>query len=313
MLKKKYKKAYLVFLFVAVGAFAAAASGQEQPEKVYQLIVRFGVSFAGVSAAQIDALYDKVSQIVMKKTGIKIEFVTAEDSDEIIERLKSGEVQMASLESQVYIDAIESNVPIRPVLNFTIKKKQYTPICIFVRKDSPEAEGLESLRGKRLTLYGSWDWAYLQKYLVDNGIEENVTDYFSKVLFGTNAQSELYSLVFKKADVMVASESSFIMESRLDKRFKKIMKLECMGDYPNGPTVVRTDVDEEDVETLSKMLLNAHKDKDFKEFHMYFIAGEGHFTRVNAEYYEPFQERIAAAREAGWFEDYEKWKEQQQE
>lgn len=312
MLKSKLVKMLFLLAVAGLAVTALRAAEEKRPEKVYRFMANLRVSWGGESAANIEALFMRIAEIVNARTGIKIELVPAKSTEEIFGELKDGKIHMAALESPEYIAAVKEGIPIRPVLNVAMKKKQNTEICVYVKKDSPDAEEFKNLRGKRVMLMGVYDWIYLQKYLFDMDEKEKVRDYFSRVILGNDTQSELYALIFGKTDAVISTESGYIMAARADKRFKGIEKLLCMGEYPNGPIVVHEEMDEKDMGVLKKLFLRMHRDKDFKEYHMFFIAANARFAKVAPEFYEPFRERIAAAREAGWIGDYEKWKEQQE-
>jgi len=142
-------------------------------------------------------------------------------------------------------------------------------------------------------------------------IDKSVRDYFSDISLPKNDESALYALIFNKTDAFVSTDSSFIMAARTDKRFKDVVSLACMGEYPNGPMVMNPRVDKSDVEQLVKIFLGAHKDKDFKDFRIYFVAANARFVRVDADFYTPFIKRFQKARKAGWINDFEKWRKQQ--
>jgi len=189
--------------------------------------------------------------------------------------------------------------------------KETANICIYVRKDSPESKGVEALKGKRVSMIGLWDWVYLQNYLKEKGIDKRNLDYFSDIALSKNDESGLYAVIFKKSDAFIATDTSFLMASRADKRFKNITQSECMGLYPNGPIVVNPGVDKKDVEQLAGIFLNSYKDKDFKDFKIYFVAASARFVRVGADFYKPYIKLLQAARKAVWVGDFDKWQRKQ--
>ena len=256
-------------------------------------------------------MFQKARDILLAKTGIQIEFTPAKTIDEIIKKLKSGEADFAALESPDYVRAVEGGVKAVPVVHLAINGKETANVCLYQLKNSKGTQDIAALKGKRVSMTGMWDWIYLQNYLKENKIDKRVKDYFSAISISKNMESSLYELIFGKTDVIVATDSSFTMASRADKRFKDIVRSECMGEYPNGPTVVNPGVDKKDVQKLLKVFMGAHKDKDFKDFKIYFVAANARFIPVNADFYKPFFERVQAARKAGWISDFEKFSRQQ--
>ncbi len=299
---KLFVVAIVAFLTIAAVPQVIVAGGP------YKFMVNYQFSMGGESAATVDALFSGLAEVVKQKTGIEVEMLSAETADEVYEKLKNGEIDLAILKPMQYIRAVEEKFPVRPMLSLAFSGKVTTNICLYVRKDSDEAGGLGSLRDKRLMILSDKEWLYTQNFLKKNGFDGKLTEYFSKVLEANNPSSALYTLIFKKTDVLALSEMAYVMAAVSDKRFNDIQKLECMGEYPIDPLVFNENFDWKDAITITKTLLKAHKDPAFKEFRVYFIAGNAKFEKVTPEVYEPFRKRVEAARKAGWLKDYEKWK-----
>ncbi len=290
-------------MLYASGAVCAKNPGQ------YKFIVNYGMSFGGESASKVEALLNSLSGVINKKTGIKISMLSARDSEEAYEKLKSGEADFGIIRPMQYARAVEEKAPLTPLMNLAINKKQETEICVYANKKTPVK--MDALRGKRVMLLEDKEWIYAQQYLADKGTDEKLTDYFSKTLLGDNPQSALYTLVFKKADAAIMTEMAYIMAVNTDKRFNEINKMECMGKYPVDPLVFRNDFDKQDAEKIVKMLVTAHKDPDFKDVHIYFVSGQAFFTKVKPDLYKDFRDRVAKAKKNGWLKDFEKWRKTQ--
>lgn len=299
----------LVLATAAVLIVAAAGTRDAAADGPYRFMVNYEFSMGGESAATVDAMLTGLAEVVKEKIGVEVEMLSAESRAEVYDKLKAGEIDLAILRPAQYLRAVEDGLPIRPMLSLAFNGDVNVDVCLFVRKGSEEESGgLDVLRGKRLMILENREWIYTQNHLKENGIEAKLTDYFSQVLEGNNPKSAMYTLLFKKVDVIALTDMAYLMAVGGDKRFNKISKLECMGKYPVDPLVFHENFNKDAAIALAKTLLKAHRDQDYREFHVYFIAGNANFEKVTPEVYEPFRERMEAAREAGWLDDYGKWK-----
>lgn len=295
----------LILTGICIAASAAAGGISSGSGSRYKFIVNYGMSFGGESASKVEALLNSLGGVINKKTGIRIDMISAQSSEEAYEKLKSGEADFGIIRPMQYVRAIEEKAPLTPLMNLAINRKQETKVCIYALKKTPVK--IENLRGKKIMLLEDKEWIYTQNYLAEKGVNEKMEDYFSKILRGDDPQSALYTLAFRKADAAVMTEMAYIMAVNTDKRFNEIGRMECMGNYPVDPLVFRNNFDKQDADRIIKMLLTAHKDPDFKDVHIYFISGKANFTEVTSDLYVNFHELVKKAKKNGWLKDFERW------
>jgi len=96
----------LVLTGICIAASAAAGGISSGAGSRYKFIVNYGMSFGGESASKVEALLNSLGGVINKKTGIRIDMISAQSSEEAYEKLKSGEADFGIIRPMQYVRAI---------------------------------------------------------------------------------------------------------------------------------------------------------------------------------------------------------------
>ena len=113
----------------------------------------------------------------------------------------------------------------------------------------------------------------------------------------------LDALIEEKIDVFVLQD--FMVDMVLNgqpKYSKKVEKIKCKQFDHNFIFVYRKGVSKKVLKKVQSNFLNAHKDKDYRQFHFLFKAINGKFVKFKSKNLKTTKAILKKANKEGWFE-----------
>lgn len=236
--------------------------------------VKFGI----VSTDSVKALFDKY-QLLMeylgKKTGRPFELVAAKDYDEIIEKMKTGELEGGVLGSGKGGKAIQQNglVPIvRPESKGVSTYRGY----VIVRKDS-SFKKIEDLKGKSFDFVSKNTSAgYLFPRSLLQQKKLNPETFFSRTSFAGKHEVTLSKVLYKEVDGAAIKNLVFEKQAASDPRVnKELIVIHKSDEFPEGTIFFRKETPGAFVGTVRKAFLGMNADE----------AGKPVLAKVGADRY----------------------------
>ena len=182
--------AFLAILFSVL----LGCTKKDSAEPVYTM------GFTPAENAEVMATNGKyISELIQKKTGVKVKAFVASDYTALIEAMRTGQVQFAWLAPFGFVMA-EKRAGAKLLLKSVRNGKAYFYSCIFVRKDSP-IKRLEDLKGKNI----AWvDPASTSGFIIPKaGVMEegyNPDKFVGKQIFAGGHDSVLLGVMNKSVD-----------------------------------------------------------------------------------------------------------------
>ncbi|MEW5945331.1 MAG: PhnD/SsuA/transferrin family substrate-binding protein [bacterium] len=251
------------------------------------------------------AMVEKAAQVITDKVGVRlvIETVTYAPGDNplniVVRYFAEGKADFGFVPSQEYVEYVDAGGGLlEPFMTFTILKKKYTNVCMYVRKrDAPSS--LKELRGFR---WGGSTLLPTLRILYEHKIKEQMDGFFSKVEFlpESDFQEFITALVENRVDVVTAHEYAMRNQIPLHKRGKEITPLLCAEHDHNWIFVKRATVPEDLVARVKKIFYKAHTDADFEQFRFVFYAIEGQFVDFVPDGLEHTRYIVNIQKKMGW-------------
>lgn len=205
-----------------------------------------------------------LADYITEQSGIPIEIDTKKSYEDIINGLKSGEVDMAYLGALSYIKAHETAGVIPLVQpNFITEKDPLYRSCIIVRKDS----GIKNIAGLKGKKFAFTDKDSTSGYLIPVSMMSDIgvknLKFFSKYIF--TGDHEAAFLAVYNGYVDGAAVYSRLFLDNQDPRLKDIIIIKQSAPIPTGPIVIRKEIPSEKIELIKKAYLSVGTTKETAE------------------------------------------------
>ena len=297
---------FLSILFSLV-LFTSVARAQEE--------INFFLPISeGLAGGTFSDMLEKMGKKVTEHTGIKFNY-TEESykhgfhiSDELVyKRLKSGETNMTYVVGSEYVaDQTKWDEIFRPAFTIVMNGKNYDEYCLFGRKGE-----IKSVADTKDKVWGGMSTIPTRLLLYENGIDEPLSEYFSKMVYVNESPVTNYITALEKGeiDVFVAINGQ-LMLSKNNKNEKLVHeKITCVEGPIGWIFGFRKDVSEDVAKKITRTLLDVHKDPDFSEFHFMFYAIKGNFELFKPKYLEKTKEIFKMVKDKGWDKEEEEYRE----
>ena len=237
-----------------------------------------------------------LADYITEQSGIPVEIDTKKSYEDIINGLKSGDIDMAYLGALSYIKAheIAGVIPlVQP--NFITEKDPLYRSCIIVRKDSG-IKDISGLKGKR---FAFTDKDSTSGYLIpvsmmsDSGIKN--LKFFSRYIF--TGDHEAAFLAVYNGYVDGAAVYSRLFLDNQDARLKDIIIIKKSAPIPTGPIVIRKEISSEKAELIKKAFLTVGTQKGTEEIRK--LIKTSHYCKVSDSDYNPIRKATEVLKKMG--------------
>lgn len=262
------------------------------------------LSLLGEGAATIFRQFEDLRAAVREKTGIDIKLQQPGSWEELINRLETGETDVAWLPPYFYARArtINKNSKIRPLVIYKSGDSIKSPVCIYSKSDTTRPK-IEDLLAGRIAFPDEDTWVALNHiFYKDRNLSSLDIDplHFFTAFRLLNRESSFEALQFDMVDAIVLEllYREYILEK--DESAKKTVAVACTEPLPNTLIVYRNDLDPGTVVILKIILTNMHQNKDFKKFHRYFNTTSGKWAKAEDKDLKPWFDIYNESVRNGW-------------
>lgn len=299
------KTCMVIVVAMIISIFSGAAGAQEKKPVKFLLPVSEGLGTEGFTK-----MMTKLAEAVGKATGIAVNYEqtiykTGLHADDIVyERLKKGEVQMSYVTSEGYVENPKKWDDIFiPMFTLVFNNKVYNEYCLYAPKNS-NIKTVEDAKGK---VWGGIGTIYTRLILHDNGYDMPLSEFFSETKYVSDSPVTFLIEAQQKGEIEVftAVRSHIMMGGGVPKSgssentisYKEVTCVEGNYGWIFG---FNKSVDKDVIIGVTKSLMNAHKDKDFSEFKVLFMAIKGNFQKFKPEDLKRTKEIVKLTKDLGW-------------
>lgn len=246
----------IVIPLVIAAALCFGAQAQEDAA------IRFGMIPLG-SDAEMQDIFTPFADYLREKAGVPVEIVIPDTYDELLERTKSGEINLLNFNAVSYLKARQEGVPVKYLATVTTREegeteaRSYYEGFIIVRKDS-EHDSLEDLKGETFAFVDRSSGSGYKMPTAILGIEKNTTpdEYFGKYFF-VGDHDEVASAVYHGCVEGGATwDYSYKLNSSSDRYGAEFKIVKKTPPIPNDPWVTGPGITDEFAEQLRRILLD---------------------------------------------------------
>ncbi|MFV0558010.1 MAG: phosphate/phosphite/phosphonate ABC transporter substrate-binding protein [Enterococcus sp.] len=221
---KKYLKLVSGFLVASSFVLLAgcnASSADEQSTSENESTEPIKVAFyPNESATEFEASRAEIQEVIADATGREVEIVTSTDYNIVIESIANGQVDLAYMGAEGYIEANKKNENVQAILtntgpSGTLEDALYYSFIAVNEEDSAqyqEGDGykLDPIKGQKFSFVSNSSTsgfkvpsaAIVEQFDLENSDELIIDgDFFDKVLFGGSHQGSAVNLLKGDADV----------------------------------------------------------------------------------------------------------------
>lgn len=272
VMDKKFRKKYMyIILIVLLALFLVGCTKQEQTYKEIRLsdqtdtrayaqdITENEITIAvnvGLSPLKSLNVYEEFIILLQKKMGRTFRLVQKKSSSEIISLMKEGKVDVAFIETGVYLHAKQDNIGQLLVIP-EINGEQMHQAHILVNKDDSITE-FSQLKGKKIAFTDPWSiegTIYPMSLIKD--LEATPETFFSNYFYSFCYNKSILALLSRTVDAISIDSNMLdllISKETISRENYKI--IESSIELPNAPIIVRTDLDQKTKDNLKQVLIN---------------------------------------------------------
>ena len=286
----KHTKKLLALILIAAVAVAAAAhtSYAKKSKKEYVFLIPV---IEGLSMGSLGKIMKDLEKVLSKKMEVdfkveELKYTKGEKpGDRVLAKMKKGDADFTYFSGIEYVQnkkAIDKEMD--PLFTITMLKKKYSQVCAFVRKDA----GYKSVKDLKGENWGGVDTMPTRYILYKNGIKKtSMSKFFDDVKFvdDSNVADALDQLLKKKIDVYVGLRYIVNMAMSGNKEYSK--NIDILGDCEkyehNWIFFASEDVSKSTAKKFKKVMLNAHRDREFQQFQFIMQAIQGKFVKYSSK------------------------------
>jgi ABC-type amino acid transport substrate-binding protein len=311
----------IVTAVITIAAIYAMSASAARAADKYIFVVpmtsnSIGVGGAGKSPSgdNSSAFLKRLCEIISKKTGDAVECVviikpsdallTPANTKKYIKQIEDKKYAALYISGPDYYAMLATGYnKAVPGVMISFKRKTTDQACLYTRA-SDVFNSVEELKGK--TWAGSYFYTGTRFILYKNGIDMPLKKFFGQTFvvmddYWTNMADMLLA---GKVDVFSGSMEEEMMGRARDKKYAQVKTLVCTTHRSTHMLIFnKTAMSEEKMEQIRKMLLNAHKDKDFGTFQFIFTIINGHFVPFDEESFKYSKEFVDTSEKRGWVKE----------
>lgn len=271
----------------------------------------------GLEATSIVKHIENLSTIMGKKlnANVKSKQLVYTYGDNLVDRIVNEFRNKKADVSYIYgIDYVQyqksGGKDFIPLFTLTMDKSSLMRECIYVRKGDVATPA--DLKGKK------WVAAHLipTRYLLyQKGIDEPLEKFFSSIDYMSDAPlgKMVEKLNNKEIDAFTTYSIIMRISGEETKKDSVVEPLFCDIYDHTWIFVARNDVSPQFVEKIRKIMLNAHKDRDFDTFKFAFQIIDGRFVQIDPDALEKIGKVADVINKKGWKKEqdefYKKYRE----
>lgn len=307
LLKRWFPAALAALLGVCLLTRNARAGGP------YIFLMGFGDTGAGMTTDRVKGIFDQMFMTVEKKTGIKIkgEIIPSANNkhysfiiDDILARMKAGKGQVTLLSPGEYHRAIRRGHQVKLWMSMTVNMQKLSQYCVYTKAGGP-IKSLKDFKGKPFA--GMDEYVAVRTLFAREGVNEPLWKFFGSIALKDSSAENFESILSGKLAGLAQSAFGYKFLVQQNPKFKGVRPFKCLDQYPNQLVVTVPSVNPTDSNTLRAVLINAHRDPEFRSAKWFFLAINGAFFPADASLLAGFQQMMKDATAKGYIKEEEEW------
>ncbi|MFA6449153.1 MAG: hypothetical protein WCX65_06800 [bacterium] len=303
-----------VIIFAALFATFAPAARAEKYVLIVPMTANTGNATDSTIGDNSSSFLKRLCEIISKKTGDNVEcavinkpsdaLLTPQNTKKYIQALEAKNFAALYISGPDYYSMLSSGYnKTAPGVMISFKKKTYDQACLYTRT-SDAFSSIQDLKGKAWA--GSYFYTGTRFILYKNGIDLPLKKFFgtTSVMLNDYWVNMADMLLAGKVDVFSGSMEEEMMGRARDKKYSQIKTLACVPHRSTHMLIFNKNaMSKEKMDQIRKLLLNAHKDKDFGTFQFIFTIINGHFVPFNEESFKYSKEFVDMSEKRGWLKE----------
>ncbi len=279
----------------------------------YIFLMSFGDTGAGMTADRVKGIFDQLFMTVEKKTSIKIkgEIIPSANNkhysfiiDDILARMKVGKGQVTLLSPGEYHRAGRRGHQVKLWMSMTVNMQKLSQFCVYTKAGGP-IKSLKDLKGKAFA--GMDEYVAVRTLFAKEGVNEPLWKFFGSIPLKDSSSENFEAILSGKLAGMAQSAFGYKFLVQQNPKFKGVRPFKCLDQYPNQLIVTVPSVNPADSNTLTSVLVNAHRDPEFRSAKWFFLAINGAFFPADASLLAGFQQLMKDATAKGYVKEEDEW------
>jgi len=300
------------FAFLAAVLVITLPASAKDIEKIRILAPITG----GLEGGSFSKLINDVGKVMEKETGLKFEYKEVvyrmgdPEGELVYEAFRNGEAELTFMTSSEYIEKKDKWEDVfRPGFTIIFNGSKHQNECMYVR----EGEGIEKLEDLRGKVWGASRIYPTRLLLLENGIDEPLSEFFGKMLFIEDApvSNSVDALQSGKIDCFVANKNHLViggggaMPAAKDEQKSKVKyeTVACTPGEMHWIFLFHKDVPEEIRNKITATLVTANQNDAFNQFKFIFYAIKGGFAPIEKGDLDRTKEIVKLKTTKGWNEE----------
>jgi len=296
------KVTFVLIVFVLNLSLIGIALSQDEEQYVISIPM-----LTGMEATSMTGLMEQLVVTLGEKADLNLSSKTLvyDHGESLIDHVKdeftSGKSHISFVTGIEYAqNLIDGKKDLVPIVTMAINGSDIQKACFYTR--TGEYKSVKELKGK---IWGGANALPTRVVMYAAGVDEPVESFFSKLIYKTDSPSnELVSMLEnKQIDVFATYESVISVAGYLNKKDVFFEPLFCSTIDYTWVFVATPDMPAESISKLKEVMLGAHKDPYFKQFHFMFKMLKGRFKNIDEDSFKEVYDLVLLMGENGWYDE----------
>ncbi len=293
---KKFSAAFIALIaFVFLSSITASA----KPE--YTLAM-YNPGMSTTDNGQMKSIISEMGKIISNKADFKLTTKLFISEDEFNKAVQKDEIDFFYTTSRERAVHAISKLGFNVLLGVSFLGKPSQKYC-FYSDPSKKVESIDDLKNSTIIM-GVYEEDY---YICRKMVGVDPIEYFHKIDDAANLLSAIYAMKMTNYDAaFVADQAILTLKATNPGPVKNIKEIACSEEFMHIPFMNSKKVPAEVAGEFKSIVMNMHKDKDFKTYWPLMKTFKTRFTEVSISDYKSMFDLFELAGNKGWKKGFDK-------